>query len=311
MLRLGKPDLKNLEIIALGRSDAGDGVLGGKYLQVNFENELTCEDCEEHMVRGETNYFYSALPPAQQELVIRYVSAVAHNGYEVKLLLEKPFGFSLSNAEHLRDVLDKSGIKDKTYLCDHYLFKENVLKLGKRDFKKLKIVVLEKDGVGGRMAYYDHVGALRDMVQSHFLNVAFKLLDNPEIEFSSPAGGLDILKFRKEQYTEYKDELGKESKTETFIDLEFTMAERDYRFVTGKKMSDREAYIEIDPSTTLGAGVERFDLDTGANPYEQVFTDFLSDKNNNNFAKLDNAIKAWQIIEKIEHSNITTNVRMS
>jgi len=297
MLRRGTPPLEP-EIIALGRKDLDSLDYPGlkiKYEKASFSNSLICEGCEKYLNKSETNYFYSALPPAQQELVIRYVAAVAHEGYQVRLLLEKPFGTSLAGAEHLKDVLEKSGILSATLLCDHYLFKESVMKLGKREFKKLKIVVLEKEGVGERLAYYDGVGALRDMIQSHFLNTTFRLLENPESEFIN----FEILKFRKEQYPEYKIELGRESETETFVELELKTELHEYEFVTGKKRDKREAYIEIDPSTTLGAGARKFDLDAGPNPYEKVMNDFLSG-NKSGFASVENAILAWRIIEKID-----------
>ena len=78
-LRRGKPAFSDLEIIALGRKDLDTLDLGGlpvKYEKVEFGENLTCEGCESHLDKDETAYFYSALPPSQIELVLRYVAAV-------------------------------------------------------------------------------------------------------------------------------------------------------------------------------------------------------------------------------------------
>src|SRR3989344_821397 len=100
-LRRGKPAFSDLEIIALGRKDLDTLDLGGlpvKYEKVEFGENLTCEGCESHLDKDETAYFYSALPPSQIELVLRYVAAVirdnlpAQAGHSVRLLLEQPLG---------------------------------------------------------------------------------------------------------------------------------------------------------------------------------------------------------------------------
>ena len=134
---------------------------------------------------------------------------------------------------------------------------------------------------------------MRDMIQSHFLNMAFKLIVDPESEFLN----VQISKYLNAQYDGYKQELGRESETETFVDLEFATPNHQYHFMTGRKFSKREAYIDIDG--------EKLDLDIGSNPYEAIFENFLAPRSSRSevgFANIDNALLAWKIIKKIEES---------
>jgi len=102
-----------------------------------------------------------------------------------RIVLEKPLGRDLASASQINDQVGKCFKENQIYRIDHYLGKETVqnllaLRFGNSLFEPLwrrgavdhvQITVAEDLGVGGRIDYYDRVGALRDMVQNHLLQL--------------------------------------------------------------------------------------------------------------------------------------------
>jgi glucose-6-phosphate 1-dehydrogenase len=114
-------------------------------------------------------------------------------GFE-RLIIEKPFGTSLATAEKLNDELAAAFNEDQIYRIDHYLGKEMVQNIfavrfaniifehiWNRDYiDNVQITFAESIGVEDRGGYYDHSGALKDMVQNHALQVLSLLaMDKP------------------------------------------------------------------------------------------------------------------------------------
>jgi glucose-6-phosphate 1-dehydrogenase len=146
---------------------------------------------------GDHTVFYLSTPPS---IYGRAVESLLANGLAErkagdnqwpKLVLEKPFGNGLAAAERLDYLLQGSFSERQIYRVDHYLGKhsvENIFALrfldgryehlwNRRFIKSIRIVVAETDGVGERAMFYDHDGgALRDMVQSHLLQLLSSLL---------------------------------------------------------------------------------------------------------------------------------------
>src|SRR5271166_6258988 len=100
-----------------------------------------------------------------------------------RVVVEKPIGHDLSSALEVNRVMLKYLDESQIYRIDHYLGKETVQNLlalrfsnniferlwGARNVDHVQITVAEAEGVGSRAMYYDHSGALRDMVQNHIL----------------------------------------------------------------------------------------------------------------------------------------------
>ncbi len=113
------------------------------------------------------------------------LSACAAHGRKVRILAEKPFGFNLKSARDLNALLLKYFAEDQIYRIDHYAGKETVQNLmvvrfanslfeplwNNRFIEHVEISVLEKDSVGGRAAYYDRTGAIKDFLQNHILQM--------------------------------------------------------------------------------------------------------------------------------------------
>ena len=304
-------EFKGLEIWALGRKDFTHEVYkdfvceGGKcsldfrkrifYKRISLENSNMCEGCLEIFDKKETNYLYISLPPEFIKNILESSVSLKKAGIKIRLLIEKPFGRNLEESEELESFIEKNFHPDEVYLSDHYLFKDGILEAEEKipDFRNLKIVSLEEVGLESRMTYYDGIGALKDMVQSHFLNIAFRLGGkiNPD--------GMKIARFRKMQYGNGKDsgyvsELGKSSRTETFVDLAITAEGREFEFITGKAFDKKVSFIELDG--------RKISLEDRKNPYERMFSDFFAGRKSD-FPKVKNAVLAWKIINRIEDSS--------
>ncbi len=102
-----------------------------------------------------------------------------------RIVLEKPVGRDLASAREINDAVGRCFEENQIYRIDHYLGKETVqnllaLRFGNSLFEPLwrrgavdnvQITVAENLGVGGRIEFYDRIGALRDMVQNHLLQL--------------------------------------------------------------------------------------------------------------------------------------------
>jgi glucose-6-phosphate 1-dehydrogenase len=122
-----------------------------------------------------------------------------HEDAEVRVVIEKPFGTSLAEARELnRDVLRVLDEK-QVFRIDHYLGKETVQNMlafrfangmfepiWNRNFiDYVQITAAEDLGIGRRAGYYDHAGALRDLVQNHMLQLLTLLCMEPPVTFSA------------------------------------------------------------------------------------------------------------------------------
>ena len=136
---------------------------------------------------------YFALPPAVTE---QACLALAECGVPegTRLVMEKPFGSDLDSARELNRLLTRVVPEDHVHRVDHFLGKSTVLNLlglrfANRIFEpvwnashidSIEIVYDENLGLEERARYYDSAGALRDMIQSHLLQVlALAAMDPP------------------------------------------------------------------------------------------------------------------------------------
>ena len=141
-------------------------------------------------VRGDTNHcFYLSIPPSA---VVNTATALATAGLAgqgpssfTRLILEKPFGRDLESALALNATLHRYFDEEQLYRIDHYLGKETVQNLmvfrfangifeplwNRQHIDHVQITVAESLGIEGRGAYYEESGALRDMIQSHVMQL--------------------------------------------------------------------------------------------------------------------------------------------
>ncbi|SFT50707.1 glucose-6-phosphate dehydrogenase [Sedimentitalea nanhaiensis] len=120
---------------------------------------------------------------------------------ESRIVVEKPFGHDLASARDLNATLAAHFDEGQIYRIDHYLGKETVqnlmaVRFGNMLFEPLwnsqyvdhiQITVAETVGVGGRGEYYDHAGAMRDMVQNHLMQLLCLIAMEPPAKFDPDA----------------------------------------------------------------------------------------------------------------------------
>jgi glucose-6-phosphate 1-dehydrogenase len=143
--------------------------------------------------------FYLAIPPGMVETVVHGLEN-AHLMYErerVRIVVEKPFGRDLASARQLNRLLTSVFDETQIYRIDHYLGKETVQNIlafrfanalfepiwDRRYIDHVQITVAEDLGVEQRGDYYDHAGALRDMVQNHLLQILCLVAMEPMVSF--------------------------------------------------------------------------------------------------------------------------------
>ncbi|NVK48594.1 MAG: glucose-6-phosphate dehydrogenase [Cyclobacteriaceae bacterium] len=152
---------------------------------------------EKHQTQG--NYiFYLSTPPSLYEAIAKNLNQAQlsqENGGFRRLVVEKPFGYDLASAKQLNDALHHYFEEKQVYRIDHYLGKETVQNLlvtrfsnsifeplwNRRYIHHVEITNSETVGVEKRGGYYDKSGALRDMFQSHLLQIVSLIVMEPPI----------------------------------------------------------------------------------------------------------------------------------
>lgn len=142
--------------------------------------------------------FYLSIPPRDFPLVVNQLEAAGISqgqpGAFRRVVIEKPFGSNLETAKELNDVVERVFPEDSVFRIDHYLGKETVqnilaLRFANEMFEPIwnrefidhvQITMAEDIGIGGRAGYYDGIGAARDVIQNHLLQLmALTAMEKP------------------------------------------------------------------------------------------------------------------------------------
>ncbi|HYI61412.1 MAG TPA: glucose-6-phosphate dehydrogenase [Acidimicrobiales bacterium] len=192
--------------------------------------------------------FFLAIPPALFDDVIDGLHRVGlhQNG---RVVVEKPFGRDRASAQELNDCLHRAFPERAVYRIDHFLGKEGVENLlvfrfanslleplWNRSFiSSVQITMAEDFGVGSRGKFYESVGALRDVVQNHLLQIVALLAMEPPVAADADALSdekvrlfrqirpVDPAQVVRGQYRGYPDEDGVQagSDVETYVAMRF------------------------------------------------------------------------------------------
>ena len=239
-------------------------------------------DIEKKFNKPTQRLFYLSVPPEACKSIIEFIgtsSLIKHK--ENKLLLEKPFGTNLESAKELVMHIDKYFSGEQVYRTDHYMAKEaaqNLIvfrnhnslfkKTWNKDFiEKIDITSSEAIDIEGRVNFYEQTGALRDVVQSHLLQLAaLILMELPKKEELKEVPNLrnkaleqlevicDITKnecVKRGQYEGYRAEVkNDQSMTETFVSINLQSNDPDWLGVpitisTGKAFKNKFTEIKI------------------------------------------------------------------
>ncbi|SEM56162.1 glucose-6-phosphate 1-dehydrogenase [Sphingomonas gellani] len=229
--------------------------------------------------------------PSLFEPAIKGLKSVGLTGDTVRIGLEKPLGYDLASSRQINEAVFAAFPEPRTFRFDHYLGKETVqnilaLRFGNSFFEpvwnargiaNVQITIAETVGLEERAGYYDGMGALRDMVQNHILQLLALIAMEPPARFDGQAVRDEKAKLFHSlrpitaeeaehdtvigQYTSgamkgevvkgYVDELGKPSDTETFVAIKAHVDNWRWQGVpfylrTGKRMATRRSEIAIE-----------------------------------------------------------------
>ena len=156
------------------------------------------DELDESRGTGGNHAFYLSIPPASFEPV---VSQLKHHGMTERrdgqwsrVVIEKPFGHDLTSAQELDAVVSSVFPPESVFRIDHYLGKETVqnmlaFRFANQMFEPIwnnnyvshvQITMAESIGIGGRAGYYDGIGAARDVIQNHLLQLlALTAMEEP------------------------------------------------------------------------------------------------------------------------------------
>jgi glucose-6-phosphate 1-dehydrogenase len=148
-----------------------------------------------------THVFYLAVPPSLIGTIASLLAqaGLAQDGKRARIVVEKPIGHDLASAQALNRDLTKHFQESQIFRIDHYLGKETVQNLlafrfanavfepiwNRRYVDHVAITVAEEVGVEHRGGYYEHAGALRDMVQNHLLQLLCLVAMEPPVSLQA------------------------------------------------------------------------------------------------------------------------------
>ena len=185
---------------------------GFRFVQGEFGDEQaferlrqTVEKLDEERGTGGNHAFYLSVPPSAFPVVCEQLSESGLSQPQEdrwrRVVIEKPFGHDLQSAIELNEVIERVFPPDAVFRIDHYLGKETVqnllaLRFANQMFEPIwnshyvdhvQITMAEDIGIGSRAGYYDGIGAARDVMQNHLLQLlALTAMEEP-VSFDAAA----------------------------------------------------------------------------------------------------------------------------
>ena len=249
---------------------------------LNYLNEL--EDKHgTHMNR----LYYLSIPPTVAQPIITFLgehslnASCQHGAAMTRLLVEKPFGYDETSAKELIEITGEQFGEEQVYRIDHYLAKETVQNIltfrfnnpifeplwDKDHIDYIEVFSIESIGIENRINFYEQTGALRDLIQSHLLQIlALITMEEPK-ELNSDEIHKDKLKLMSQikavpankvsedtirgQYEGYKKEVDNEdSANNTFAAIRIFIDSDRWKNVpmiikTGKALPEKLSEVNV------------------------------------------------------------------
>jgi glucose-6-phosphate 1-dehydrogenase len=227
-----------------------------------------------------TTLAYFSVPPIVFKDIIENLGKTKLPSDDIRLIIEKPFGKDCESATELYHFVSRYFEESEVFLLDHYLGKAGVqsilnlrhsnrllnLMMKGPEIANIQITGFEKTGVKTRANYFDEVGTIKDMIQSHLFQIlalitmSIPITEDEESIHREKYNILSALKFNHSkqnitigQYKSYQKEkdVPKSSQTETFAALRLFI-DRESWFKkpiylrTGKRLNKKHSYVVIE-----------------------------------------------------------------
>ncbi|WP_120997358.1 glucose-6-phosphate dehydrogenase [Stutzerimonas urumqiensis] len=241
---------------------------------------------------GRVRVYYLATAPSLFIDIATNLESAGLAGQDARIVIEKPIGHSLESALEINDAIGQVFPEQRIYRIDHYLGKETVQNLMALRFANamfepiwrsahidhVEITVAETLGVENRGGYYDHAGAMRDMLQNHLLQLLCLVAMEAPVRFDAksvrgekvkvlealkPLTGMDVQdKTVRGQYAAgqvgghdvqayyFETDVDNDSDTETFVAVKaevdnWRWAGVPFYLRTGKRMARKRSEIAV------------------------------------------------------------------
>ncbi|GHS54794.1 glucose-6-phosphate 1-dehydrogenase [Helicobacter pylori] len=280
----GRKELSNEEFLALlcektqlhSRQKGEEFLAHISYFCVRLDNPKDFEELSKIATKNKPLIFYFSISPSFFATTAQHLAKNALNHANTRLILEKPLGHDLKTCKEIFQSISTFFKEEQIFRIDHYLGKkgvQNILELRLNNpilnilwdqISAVEICVYETLGVEERGEFYDKIGALRDMVQNHLLQVLSLIAtDLPNDLKDLRKEKIKVLKtlqppkdFKRQviraQYQGYRDEnkVHKESQTETFVAIKAFLDTPKFKGVPfylkhAKKMPRNQASAKI------------------------------------------------------------------
>lgn len=279
---------------------------------------------EQWQTKAEIIVYFSLPPKPSLEVAEILGQIIFFQKRKIKILLEKPFGENLKTAKIQIKKLNKYFTENQIYRVDHYLFKKIInkidnqkIKISNKDIESISVNAFESIDVSNRLDFYDKVGALKDMIQSHLLELTAVLLNNskniknPNKNRYKTLKNLELIK-QKTQKGQYKGYINPKinplSQTETFASIILKSKEKNIDQIlitlnTGKALDQKSTYIKIKYKNKKVIFVKE-KINQKHNSYEQVILSAINSKKDY-FVSKEEVLETWRIINPIISQNKT------